>query len=201
MSPGSPPSTPRSKFNPVTPSTCDSTPLVAPEGLTLSSICVPQSSMQWELPPAWNVEETFALRIGTKDLSRDAVEPTTPRRSPAQRARDASRSPPPAPKPNKSSLGKALKENDLVEVVDILAKNPKLANMPLWDGTRESPLERAIRLQCDEMIIQILKDNGAQLSNSENNNQNNMNNNNNTNNIRISSEKPTWTFLLKALNN
>jgi hypothetical protein len=82
-------------------------------------------------------------------------------------------------------VDKALKENDLVDMLDILAKNPKLANMPFWDGSNEFPLERAIRLQCDEVIIRILKDNGAQLSNSENNK-------NSMNHIWIPSEKPTW---------
>jgi hypothetical protein len=130
----------------------------------------------------WNVEQTFAPRTFTAMQGwAFPGELRMPRRSPAQEARDASRSPPRAPKPNKSTLGTALKENDLVKVVDILAKNPKLANMPFWDGSKEFPLERAIRLRCDEVIIRILKDNGAQLSNSENN----------MNNIWIPSEKPT----------
>jgi len=134
----------------------------------------------------WNLNDTFALRnFAPMQGWACPVEPRTPRRSPAQEARDASRSPPRAPKPSKSTLGTALKENDLVEVVDILARDPELANMPFWDGSKEFPLERAIRLQCDEVIIRILKDNGAQLSNSENNK-------NNMNNIRIPSEKPMW---------
>lgn len=54
-------------------------------------------------------------------------------------------------------------ENDFLDVLYHLNKNPKLANMPL-DGSSEFPMERALRLQCDPMIIQILTENGARRS-------------------------------------
>lgn len=105
-----------------------------------------------------NVQQPFTQLQGS-------VEPGTPRRSLAQERRDLSPIPPPAPKRKVSRhhVDKALKENDLVEVVDILMKDPKLANVPFFDGTNEFPLGRALRLQCDPMIIQFLEGHGAKI--------------------------------------
>jgi len=93
--------------------------------------------------------------------------PSTPRRNTTSKWRDVSRSPPPAPNQRKVALGEALEENDLVHVVEILAKHPQLATMPFWDNN-ELPLERATRLQCDEHILEFLKHNGADLGGDEN---------------------------------
>jgi len=84
-----------------------------------------------------------------------ATEPATPRRCTPQH--EASLSPPPAPRPKRRNLGQALKEDDLVEVVEILAKQPDIATVRFLD-TAELPLERATRLRCDPTIIMLLKD-------------------------------------------
>lgn len=94
------------------------------------------------------------------------------------------------PNQKKVRLGVALEENDLVDVVSILAKNPKLANMPFLDGSNELPLDRAIRLECDDCIIEVLKDNGAQLGNGEN--QPNFMNIFCVQNTSMSDELSTW---------
>lgn len=54
-----------------------------------------------------------------------------------------------------------------MRVVEIMAKHPKLAIMPFLDGTGELPLARALRLHCDSVIVQILKDNSAGLHDSQ----------------------------------
>jgi len=56
----------------------------------------------------------------------------------------------------------ALTRNDLVEVVEILAKRPELAQMPLGDGTYELPLKRALDLDCDRAVIDVLQGFGAE---------------------------------------
>eukprot|EP00746_Dinoflagellata_sp_MGD_P086087 gnl/MRDRNA2_/MRDRNA2_34054_c0_seq1.p1 gnl/MRDRNA2_/MRDRNA2_34054_c0~~gnl/MRDRNA2_/MRDRNA2_34054_c0_seq1.p1 ORF type:complete len:262 (-),score=43.87 gnl/MRDRNA2_/MRDRNA2_34054_c0_seq1:261-974(-) len=115
-----------------------------------------QSDGQEQVPNLWgSLPQPLALPGRLR-----APSPSTPKRSPAQVARDLSRSPPPAPHHKTVKLGKALESNDLLEVVEILAKHPRLATMPFWD-THELPLERATRLHCDEMILDILRDNGA----------------------------------------
>lgn len=104
-----------------------------------------------------------------------APSPSTPKKSAGQQARDVSRSPPPAPKQTKVQLGQALANNDLVQVVEILAKHPQAATMPfLDDGNYELPLARATRLHCDEMILEILKENGAEFASAENRPMNQM---------------------------
>jgi len=122
---------------------------------------LPNSGGEDKLPTTfWNLEQSSAPMQGRFR----PFEPCTPRRPKTKESR--SRSPPPAPNQKKLKLGNALEENDLVEVVSILAKNPRLANMPLCSN--ELPLDRAMRLHCDDMIIEVLKDNGAQQSDSEN---------------------------------
>ena len=51
----------------------------------------------------------------------------------------------------------ALNNNDLVHVVELLARDPKIANKALCNGMGEQPLERARRLQCDLAIIRLLE--------------------------------------------
>jgi hypothetical protein len=98
-----------------------------------------------------------------------APSPSTPKRSKTQQNRRLSRSPPPAPQHKKVKLSQALESIDLLEVVEILAKHPWLATMPfLDDGNDELPLQRATRLHCDEMILEILKENGAENAGAEN---------------------------------
>lgn len=238
MSLSTPPSTPRkrtsslSKNNPVTPSTCDSTPLFTPasgprrrtpsamEELSLSSgypspcpqwegIIAQQRFPRWEAsvpqvldkvsvslmsflpkmeqdgqhggaefkPGSFKPTETMGFSSATwgklqpppmQGQSR-SPSPSTPKRSADKQARETSRSPPPAPKQKKVRLGKALEENDLLQVVEILAKHSHLATMPFMDdGNYELPLERATRLRCDEMILELLRDNGAGRIDAEN---------------------------------
>lgn len=66
---------------------------------------------------------------------------------------------PPARKQCKQNLQLALQNNDLVTVVEILAARPQLASLPLADGT--SPLQCAVDLGCDDMIIELLQHHDA----------------------------------------
>lgn len=185
MSPASCPSTPRCGFelNPITPSTCASSSTFVSEDngcdekfpAILDSVSVNLLSY---LPTTTKVDGEHRGGNGKvptiyRDLQQpfaqkqDPEGPRTPRRSSIKDVEDVFQSPPPAPKPTgRNHVDKALKEDDLVEVVDILSRNPKLVNMPFLDGSDEFPLERALRLQCDPMIIQILEDFVAKSSDS-----------------------------------
>eukprot|EP00746_Dinoflagellata_sp_MGD_P026412 gnl/MRDRNA2_/MRDRNA2_162282_c0_seq1.p1 gnl/MRDRNA2_/MRDRNA2_162282_c0~~gnl/MRDRNA2_/MRDRNA2_162282_c0_seq1.p1 ORF type:complete len:222 (+),score=43.36 gnl/MRDRNA2_/MRDRNA2_162282_c0_seq1:70-735(+) len=93
--------------------------------------------------------------------------PRTPVRAHRRKAqKDVS--PPPAPMKRRfagSTFARALDQNDLVAVVEILAEQPSLSAVPLsdYDGSSEFPITRAMRLGCDPEIIRVLTDNGASM--------------------------------------
>eukprot|EP00746_Dinoflagellata_sp_MGD_P098933 gnl/MRDRNA2_/MRDRNA2_40193_c0_seq1.p1 gnl/MRDRNA2_/MRDRNA2_40193_c0~~gnl/MRDRNA2_/MRDRNA2_40193_c0_seq1.p1 ORF type:complete len:127 (-),score=26.40 gnl/MRDRNA2_/MRDRNA2_40193_c0_seq1:124-504(-) len=82
--------------------------------------------------------------------------PGTPR-TPIRARRQHAYSPPPAPKSHgRLALDSALDSNDLLEVVEILAKQPGLSGMPLANG--RLPLKYAMDMGCDASIIDVLED-------------------------------------------
>lgn len=182
----SPPSTPqcRVKTNPVTPSTCVPSPSPLqeefPDALDpVQTLFMPKMEGLPKMPRMPRMDEEILDVFGILPTTCSNAQqpfiqnpgrfinewwPTTPRRSLGQQQLHL-KTPPPAPKHriSKSQMDKALQENDFVEVVDILAKNPRVANMPFFDDSDEFPLGRALRLQCDPMIIQCLEDHGAKI--------------------------------------
>jgi hypothetical protein len=106
----------------------------------------------------WNAYTSLSSMPGWSSPGATTM-PVTPRKLTPEAV-----SPPPAPKKSMPQLSKALHANDLVTVVEIMAKDPELAGTPLRDqilGPTEFPLEQAERLGCDSMIIEILKHHGA----------------------------------------
>lgn len=80
----------------------------------------------------------------------------SPCNTPRARTKSQSQSPPPAPKqPNAKELQQAIESHDLVMLVEVLAKMPALASLPLLDGT--TPLRRAVDLGCDRSFLDVLE--------------------------------------------
>ena len=74
-------------------------------------------------------------------------------------------------------LGDALNQDDLTMVVEAIADEPLLTITPLSDGTHtEFPLDRALRLNCQPMIIEILEHNSTNLVETNEGNTNQENN-------------------------
>jgi hypothetical protein len=77
-------------------------------------------------------------------------------------------SPPPAPMKRRcagSALARALDQDDVVAVVEILAEQPSLATVPFsdLDGISEFPMMRALRLGCAPEVIHVLSEHGASM--------------------------------------
>lgn len=83
--------------------------------------------------------------------------PRTP--SPSYCKSEKIQSPPPAPKQPRLQLHLALQNHDLVMLVEILARTPALATLPLVDGS--FPLKRAADLGCEQVFIDILEHHSA----------------------------------------
>eukprot|EP00746_Dinoflagellata_sp_MGD_P164893 gnl/MRDRNA2_/MRDRNA2_93833_c0_seq1.p1 gnl/MRDRNA2_/MRDRNA2_93833_c0~~gnl/MRDRNA2_/MRDRNA2_93833_c0_seq1.p1 ORF type:complete len:144 (-),score=31.02 gnl/MRDRNA2_/MRDRNA2_93833_c0_seq1:225-656(-) len=80
--------------------------------------------------------------------------PATPF-TPVRARRQPASSPPPAPKAHRQSLQPALESNDLVMLVEILAKQPELATIRFANG--QLPLRFAMDMGCDASIIGVLE--------------------------------------------
>jgi hypothetical protein len=78
--------------------------------------------------------------------------------TPPRRRSVETMSPPQAPKPyfQRERMDRALDQNDLLSVVELLEKDPMLAKMPLAHGCISDPLVRAQHLGCDPAIIDAL---------------------------------------------
>jgi hypothetical protein len=107
--------------------------------------------------------ERHPIKILMNDLTNyEQVEtprsPTARFRTPPRRRSVEIMSPPQAPKPysQRERMNRALDQNDLVAVVELLAKNPTLAGVPHAHGCVTDPLVRARHLGCDPAIIDAL---------------------------------------------
>lgn len=94
--------------------------------------------------------------------------PRTPSpHTPARGRRQSAFSPPPAPKPQRKVFWPlVLARNDVVEVVEILAKLPDptmFTTIPI-PGDGRTPLQFAVDSGCDQVIIDILADHEAELA-------------------------------------
>jgi len=172
-----------------TPGTCTGTPTFETPNSNMPSVCLEKMSSALtlscipsslrstddigahELPQnldGWE-ESLLSFLSYMQAKPRRAVTARSPPRTPSKSQRRKTRdnvSPPPAPMKRrfKSALALALEQDDLVAIVELLAKQPMLATMPFFDGTNELPVMRAVRLACDPAIIQLLLDNGAELN-------------------------------------